>query len=314
MGFKQTLQKKVYKFFHFAFCSKPTTKNYIFENRSKNSSKLLLILAGYKEAFWDDIFKRVQQFVPQEFDICIISSGVNCPKLRKVAQENNWSYLSCKRNNINLTQNTAISLFPNAQEIIKMDEDIFLTKNSISNLTKHFEQWKKDAEYEVGVVSPLINVNGYGYLRLLKKFGAVEAYQQMFDRPRYYGRFQPIEEDYRAAEFMWGHENHLPSLDSMNAACLEDEGKYTVVPIRLSIGCFIMDRDYWKQMGGFPVHRLASDFARDEETINKNATILSQAMLMDESTVVGHLGFGNQTPKMTDFYHQHPELFDLQSK
>ena len=192
-----------------------------------------------------------------------------------------------------------------------MDEDIFLTKDSIANITRHFIQWKKDAEYEVGVVSPLINVNGYAYLRLLKKFNAVTAYEKQFGRPRYYGRFQPIEEDYRAAEFMWGAEHHLPTIDEMNKACLEDEGEYTVIPVRLSIGCFVMDRNYWKKMNGFPVHRLASDFARDEETVNQNATILSQAMLMDESTVVGHLGFGNQTPKMTEFYHSNPELFKL---
>ena len=311
MSLKSTLQKKVDKFFHFAFCSKPTTKKYLFDDRSKGFSKLLLVLAGYKNAFWDDVFARVQKFVPDDFDICIISSGVNDPALRKIAEKNNWSYLSCKRNNINLTQNTAISLFPKAETIVKMDEDIFLTKDSIANITRHFIQWKKDAEYEVGVVSPLINVNGYAYLRLLKKFNAVTAYEKQFGRPRYYGRIQPIEEDYRAAEFMWGAEHHLPTIDEMNKACLEDEGEYTVIPVRLSIGCFVMDRNYWKKMNGFPVHRLASDFARDEEAVNQNATILSQAMLMDESTVVGHLGFGNQTPKMTEFYHSNPELFKL---
>ena len=31
-------------------------------------------------------------------------------------------------------------------------------------------------------------------------------------------------------------------------------------------------------------------------------------------TVVGHLGFGNQTPKMTEFYHSNPELFKLNNK
>lgn len=311
MSLKSQLQKKVDNFFHFAFCSKPTTKHYIFDNRSNNSSKLLLVLAGYKEAFWDDVFKRVQNFVPNDFDICIISSGVNNPSLRQIAKDNNWSYLSCKKNNINLTQNTAISLFPNANIIVKMDEDIFLTEHAIENITKHYTQWKKEAEYEVGVVSPLINVNGYAYLRLLKKFNAISAYEKQFGRPRYYGRFQPIEEDYRAAEFMWGNDQVLPDIDTMNKLCNENEGKYTVIPVRLSIGCFVMSRDYWKKMNGFPVHRFTSDFARDEEAINKNATILSQAMLMDESTVVGHLGFGNQTSKMTEFYHNNHQLFKL---
>ena len=32
-----------------------------------------------------------------------------------------------------------------------------------------------------------------------------------------------------------------------------------------------MDRKLLEKMNGFPVHRLASDFARDEETVNQNA-------------------------------------------
>lgn len=309
MSLKTSVQNGLDNFFHFAFRSNPTTKNFQFKNRAKNSDKLLLILAGYKEHLWNDVFERIQKFTPEDFDVCIISSGVYSDRLDEIATENDWSYLSCKRNNINLTQNTAIDLFPKAKVIVKMDEDIFLTDGAIEKMVKHYNQWQKDSDYKVGVVSPLINVNGYAYLKVLKKFNAVDEYAKRFGQPRYYGRFQPIEESAEAAKFMWGAEDILPKLDEMNLEFNKDEGKYSAIPVRLSIGCFVMSRDYWNEMGMFPVHRLCSDFARDEETINQNATILSEAMIMDESTIVGHLGFGNQTKEMMQFYDDHQEYF-----
>lgn len=312
MSLKTNVQNGIDKFFHFAFREKPITNKYKFDDRSKGSDKLLLILAGYKEKVWDKVFARIQKFAPESFDICIISSGVDNPRLSQMAAENDWSYLSCQRNNINLTQNTAISLFPKAETIVKMDEDIFLTEGAIERMVAHYNEWKDNSEYKVGVVSPLINVNGYAYLRLLKKFDAVDAYAEEFGRPRYYGRFQPIEESAKAAKFMWGLGDYLPKLDEMNRQCNADDGKFTTIPVRLSIGCFLMSRKYWEDMGMFPVHRLCSDFARDEEAVNQNATILSEAMLMDESAVVGHLGFGNQTAEMMKFYDEHPEYFEIE--
>ena len=87
-----------------------------------------------------------------------------------------------KRNNINLAQNTAISLFPHAQNIMKMDEDIFVTENTIQNLIDDFEKIKKESRYDVGTISPLINLNGYSYLRILELFNKVDEYEKLFGK------------------------------------------------------------------------------------------------------------------------------------
>ena len=101
-------------------------RGYTFENRSKNSENLCIILAGYKEFTWDIIFDRINKFSNKDMDICILSSGLYSKRLSDIAKKYNWSYLSTKQNKVTLIQNTAFKLFPNAKFIYNIDEDIFL--------------------------------------------------------------------------------------------------------------------------------------------------------------------------------------------
>ena len=71
-----------------------------------------MILAGYKEVVWEDVFGRIKKYIPEDVDFCIVTSGMINDKLRKLAKKNNWSYLSTQRNCVTLAQNIAISLFP----------------------------------------------------------------------------------------------------------------------------------------------------------------------------------------------------------
>ena len=48
-----------------------------------------------------------------------------------------------------------------------MDEDIFVTKGTFETLIETYNKVEKDSDYEVGFVSPIIPVNGYGYTRIL---------------------------------------------------------------------------------------------------------------------------------------------------
>lgn len=162
--------------------SKPIASKYYFLNNSNNNRTLLIVLAGYKTLLWESVFVRLKDYCPENVDVCLVSSGVYSDKLNQLAKQNNWSYLSIKRNNINLAQNTAISLFPNAQNIMKMDEDIFVTENTIQNLIEDFEKIKKNSRYDVGTISPLINLNGYSYLRILELFDKVDQYENLFGK------------------------------------------------------------------------------------------------------------------------------------
>ena len=69
---------------------------YKFINRSKDRENLCIILAGYKEFLWDEVFKRIKTFSNENIDICIVSSGIHSEDLNQIAEKNDWSYLSTK--------------------------------------------------------------------------------------------------------------------------------------------------------------------------------------------------------------------------
>ena len=94
---------------------------YTFINRKKDSEKLCIILAGYKQFLWEDVFGRIEKYVPKDIDVCIVSSGLYSEELAKIAEKNDWSYLSVKQNKVSLAQNIAINLFEKATMIYKLD-------------------------------------------------------------------------------------------------------------------------------------------------------------------------------------------------
>ena len=154
----------------------------LFFDRRKNSSILLNILAGYKTYSYEDVFARVKKFVPNSFDVCITSSGLFDRKLYDIAKENGWSYLSTARNSIPGVQNLVMPLYENAQMIFKMDEDIFVTQNCFEKLLQTFNHCQTKGRYNVGFVTPLIPINGYGHVRILEKLGLDEYYEEKFEK------------------------------------------------------------------------------------------------------------------------------------
>ena len=92
-----------------------TRGKYIFEDRKKDYKKMCIVLAGYKQFSYDIVFKRIKKFIPKEIEVCIVSSGKYDEKLSEIAENNDWSYLSIKRNCVTLAQNIAITLFNKAE-------------------------------------------------------------------------------------------------------------------------------------------------------------------------------------------------------
>ena len=306
------IKKCAQNILNFEQYSYPSAKKYYFLDNLKNNKNLLIVLAGYKKELWNNVFKRLEKYVSKNIDVCLVSSGIYSDFLNNLAQKNKWSYLSIKRNNINLAQNTAINLFPKAQNIIKMDEDIFLTQGTLQNLIYDFEKIKKECRYDVGTISPLINLNGYSYLRILQLFNKVDQYEKLFGKATMGGKDKPIENSTDVARFMWGYNNYLPSIDEMNKELSQlSDLSYTICPIRLTIGLFMMSRSFWKEMGMYKVRRVLNDFGKDERQINEHSILNSEAMVIDERCVVGHFSFHYQDKEMVKLYKEHPEYFKM---
>lgn len=177
---------------------------YHFEDRSRGCNKLCIVLAGYKEYLWLTVFGRLKRFAPEDIDVCILSSGKYSQELSRICAENRWSYLSTQENQVCAIQNIAIYKFPNAEYIYKLDEDIFITENYFENMMRAYDH-AREGVFEPGVIAPLIPINGYGYVRILRKLNLMDEYERRFGKAKYsMGKECQLESSLEAARFFWG--------------------------------------------------------------------------------------------------------------
>ncbi len=275
---------------------------------------MCMVLAGYKEPIWDDVFARLKAYVPDNVDVCVLSSGLFNEKLNVICEENNWSYLSTKKNQLCYIQNLAIELHPNAEWIYKIDEDIFLTQGFFEKLMETWVYVEKNTDASPSIIAPLINVNGYTYVRLLDKCVLRDAFISRFGDIKYSSGIEHhkwIRDSEDFARYMWGsEEKKLADIDGLTQKLSSEEPSMSYCPVRFSIGAILFRRDFWDEMEGFPVDS-GSGLGVDEESICWFAMNNSRPIVINENVVVGHLGFGPQTDAMMKYYRQNPALFAL---
>ena len=290
---------------------KQFSKKYTFLNNSKKSKSVCFILAGYKEFTWAIVFKRIKKYIPDDIDVCIVSPGKFVDKLKDIAVQNKWSYLSLKENQICKALNTAISLFPGAESIFKIDEDIFITDGFFDNLPRVYERAKD--KYSPAFVAPMLNINGFCYRYTLEKYKLLDYYENKFDKALIGGLLNTgIEQDPEVAKFFWGKGNYLPNIDEMNkdfhANPINDS--YLVCPIRFSIGAIYFKRDLLETYGYFPPCR-GNGLGVDEVHICNLATAFSQAIIIAPNQMVGHLSFKNQNKAMEKYFKENTGIFEI---
>lgn len=291
-----------------------------FIDRSKGCEKLCIVLAGYKQPLWDDVFNRLAAYLPSDVDVCIMTSGLENEELKSIADRNGWSYLSTDVNHLSLVQNLAIDHHPNAKWIYKIDEDMFITKGFFEKLLNTYLQLENNSLYVPAFVSPLVNVSCYGHLRLLQKTGLLEAFREtgMTDVKYSDGLHhnRQVIENPMVAEFMWGGSNEqLRDIDKLTFEFSEGHDlEYSICPVRFSIGAILFSRDSWLEFGKFPITFVGSEYGLgdDEEHICHYACFTGRVMAVNENVVVGHLGYGGaQTKHMMEYYSNHRAQFSL---
>lgn len=289
--------------------------NYKFINRKKDSDKLCIVLAGYKDFLYEDVFGRIKKYIPDDIDVCIVSSGLYSDKLNSIALENDWSYLSVKQNKVTLVQNIAISLFDKAKYIFKLDEDIFVTKHFFSSLLKTYEKVNNESPYRVGFVAPLIPISGYAHVRVLEKTNLLKKYESKFGRAQHnWDTDGKVVVNPDIAKFLWGEtEKKLRDIDALDEEFSKQSFSYSVCPIRFSIGAILFSRDLWEAMGRFEVGP-GNNMGRDEIQLCEFVMADSRAIIVSENTLVGHFSFGKQTNAMKDYYKKNRDIFKVKEK
>ncbi len=285
--------------------SRRYTSCYKFINRSGGNENLLIIVAGYQQYLWEKVFDRIKEFSDDDLDICIVVPGKSDDELKKICEMNNWSYLYTKENKLALAQNMAIKLHPLARWIYKLDEDMFIGKRYFKGLKETYIKAENDGKYRVGVVSPVINVNGACYRWYLDKKDLTAEYEKRFGKARITCDVDPIYSDGEAAVFMW--KATLP-IDKTIEEFAKEEIGYFPVPIRLSIGAFLIKRSLWEKMGGFRV-AAAGQLAWEEMCLCEYCVNWSYTILVAENVLVGHFGFGKQKQTMKEYYMNNRNIF-----
>ena len=291
---------------------------YEFIDRSHGSDKLCMILAGYKEPLWDDVFDRLVAVLPNDIDVCIMTSGKHVPALIERAEKMGWSYLSTEMNQLSLVQNITIQNHPAAKWLYKIDEDMFLTEGFFEKTMATFERVRRESLYEPCFVSPLINVSCYGYIRMLEKLGLVDDFKARFgDDIKYTDglyHHQWVLENPEVAKYMWGDTRpELADIDALNERFSADGPSFSVCPLRYSIGAILFERKSWEEFQKFPVDH-GNGLGADEERVCYHATFTGRAMVVDESCVAGHLGYGPQTATMIEYYKAHQDRYRLKTR
>ena len=289
-------------------------RGYKFIDRSRGRKNMCMILAGYKSAIWDDVFARLEYAIPGNIDVCIMSSGLYSEYLDNICENNDWSYLYTRKNQISAIQNLAIRLHPSAEWIYKIDEDIFITKGFFEKLMETWIYIEKNTDSCPSIVAPIINVNGYTYIKLLDKLNLREGFLKKFGDIKMSSGIEHhewIRTDDEFARYMWGDdEEDLSDIDSLTERFISEHLSYSHCPIRFSIGAILFSREFWKGMKGFPV-KTGSGLGDDEEEICYQAINYARPIVVNENVVVGHLGFGPQTDSMMQYYRAHRDRFGL---
>lgn len=284
-----------------------------FKPNVKNSDYLVIILAGWNKDIWDSTFERFYKFIPKNYDVCVVTTNhENHLLLEKICLNNNWSFLHIKYNSVCIALNKSIELFPKANHIFKIDEDIFITKNCFAKLMKTYKDASKD--FKIGVVGPIININAATYRYILEEFDLIKEYTKKFAYPKYDGFDPNIWKNPEVAKFLWGNENSILKIDELNDY-FERKNRlknYRAAITRYSIGFIYFKREYFdKIIGPFPENYYSRDGGIDEEVINNMSTFRCFAVIISTDTVVGHFSYFAQREGMLEFYKTHSNFFKL---
>ena len=277
---------------------------YEFIDRRKGSENLLMVIAGFQEYYWKALLERVvenQKRFDESIDICIcVPQGKdNIDILRKMCEENGWSFLRIKANQLAKAQNIAIYLHENARWIYKIDEDVVLCRDYFSRMKNGYKKAGKALRREVGYLAPVMNINFCGSEVFLKTLELEREFR--------YGNDNTFA-DPAVAEWIWEKSTPFDKVaeifETRNRDCFE------CCTTRFSVGAFLMQRDFWAGMGGFTVAK-EGELGKEEAQMNECCINSVRVMAQDCSILAGHLGFGWQKERIREFFENHSEDFKI---
>lgn len=272
--------------------------NYEFVDRSKGSDKLVYIMGGYEEYLWERIFPRIEKNVPEDYDVCILSTGIDRDQLRKRAEENNWSYLTTVGGRVGPDQNLVVKEHPEADYIFKLDEDIFIGHNYFENVMEAYKKADDSARFEPGFVAPVINLNNSSYGYFLEQKDSVEEFKEKFGELDIGSRGSKVFHDPEIAKYIW--EKTLP-LDETVSLFQKNDEMYRPILGKFNIGAIMFKREFWKELLPFKA-TMDDQLAEDENQIMRKSREYGKVPILATKAFAGHFAFGTQKEEMREFW------------
>lgn len=287
------------------------------DRRNGTQDVSILLLAGKYEFAWETTFKRLYEY-QQGIDVIVVNpGGISGELCMKMAEEYGWSYFESKLNNLSSAQNYVIRNLIDSNKIIKIDDDVLVTKNSIKNLLRTYSILK-EKNFDVAFIAPVINLNNVSYYYFLKTLELEEKYRQKFEEPLIFKHWtkQKIWYDPEAAIWIWEHS--LPLNDTASIFETKNKDMWTPIPVRFSTNMILFEKkfllDHTPGLMARPPRvynkksieaikeraTILPDF--DEASINYYADTLKYARILALDAFAGHLSYNLQREEIKKWY------------
>jgi hypothetical protein len=298
-------------------------KKEYFINNMKKSEATIMVLIGKYAGVWEVSLKRIHEYSGKLDVVLINAGGFNRELSIKLSRDYGFSYFESYPNNIVASQNYFIAKYLGSEVIIKMDDDVFVTKNTFKNLLRAYHRLKSEG-LDIGFIAPVLNVNNYSYYHFLKTLGLLEEYEKIFGKPLIFEGHakRNIWQNPDVAKYIW--EKSLP-LNHV-AQIFEDKNKDSIeiIPTRFSIGCILFEKSFLMRFYGYltPRPRFKLDTSKafdssqitklllpygDEESINFFADTTMHGRFLVLDSFAGHLSYRPQSKYMLDWFRNNKE-------
>lgn len=290
------------------------SSKYLVEGTVTGRKKMLYVLAGYKPYLWNDVFGRICAFQPEDMEVCIISSGKYCEQLSSICKRNNWVYVSTKLNNICVASNIAIRLFPKAEYIFKLDEDIYLPENYFEEMIKAYDYIESHEPCLISYICPQLPLGFYGMHSFLERMNCLDEYEGKFGKHRIGGT--AVNPNFRKSGqvdcFIW---EKIGNFDACAGSYFADGFSYEACITRSGIAAILFKRTFWEKIGGLKRFRgkgLGSE--GDEGQITSFCALSFMPFFCVNNILVGHFAFGGAETEVLKLRQRKPEIFEFHEK
>jgi len=289
-----------------------SSDHFQFDDRRKNAKTLVSVVFRSTPLVWPLVLPRLKAALP-DCDVCLVLAGHRNASIADQCAREGWSYLATSTPDASLAQNICFTLHSHANFIVKIDDDIFVMKDTISGLLDQFQIIKADGVVNPGFLAPLIPLNGFSYRHTLDMIGLLDDYEARFGRAAIGGSGLAIHDDPAAAVWVW---EHTGPIEDISKKLGHFAPRSLFCPVLYNTGLIVFERDFWEQSGRFPVLRRRMMFGiqtdgTDELHLCATAMTASRPAIVTTAVIAGHFAFPKQGVAMRRLAEERPELFTM---